>query len=345
MFGYTPSSGAVGKSAYELAVDNGFVGTLDAWLLTLKGDQGDPGVQGDDGDGVTTDQANSIANENKFAPVYITDNLTFVASNVRVLSGSNIGKKVINTVENSDDVIAVLDNSLEIGDTLIFDNDGTGVVKMIPDTDVIFLGDGLDEILNAVQLPSFTRIVALKKKDNTYRIDGYFLPVVAFVNLSPSASNSNDELNVGSASAFANDNTTDLMPVGSAAGQLLLNTCLQSVQSDSTNGFGASNVLRISKNNSLTSAHSGTFYIPTDNDTQYKVFVLTRTSGTGAMRTGFGEVVETNVVSSQSHTVWQLSEYVVTSTTLGYIRFYLQPDRGGLDAYAWVDVLISIKEL
>lgn len=45
--------GAPGKSAYEIAVDNGFVGTEQEWLASLKGpkgDKGDPGNQGPKGD-------------------------------------------------------------------------------------------------------------------------------------------------------------------------------------------------------------------------------------------------------------------------------------------------------
>ena len=38
--------GAQGKSAYQVAVDEGFVGTESAWLLTLKGIQGNQGIQG-----------------------------------------------------------------------------------------------------------------------------------------------------------------------------------------------------------------------------------------------------------------------------------------------------------
>ena len=38
-----------GKSAYELAVDNGFTGTLEDWLLSLKGEKGDAGTNGQDG--------------------------------------------------------------------------------------------------------------------------------------------------------------------------------------------------------------------------------------------------------------------------------------------------------
>lgn len=45
--------GLNGKSAYELAVDGGFVGNESAWLLSLKGADGVPGAKGDKGD-VTT---------------------------------------------------------------------------------------------------------------------------------------------------------------------------------------------------------------------------------------------------------------------------------------------------
>lgn len=39
-------SGTAGKSAYEIAVDNGFVGTETEWLESLKGEQGDKGDNG-----------------------------------------------------------------------------------------------------------------------------------------------------------------------------------------------------------------------------------------------------------------------------------------------------------
>ena len=41
--------GANGKSAYQIAVDNGYVGTKSEWLATLKGDKGDIGAQGPQG--------------------------------------------------------------------------------------------------------------------------------------------------------------------------------------------------------------------------------------------------------------------------------------------------------
>jgi len=41
--------GEDGKSAYELACENGFSGTLDEWLESLKGQDGLPGENGVDG--------------------------------------------------------------------------------------------------------------------------------------------------------------------------------------------------------------------------------------------------------------------------------------------------------
>ena len=41
--------GPKGKSAYELAVENGFNGTLQEWLNSLVGPQGEAGPQGNDG--------------------------------------------------------------------------------------------------------------------------------------------------------------------------------------------------------------------------------------------------------------------------------------------------------
>jgi len=43
-------AGAIkGKSAYQIAVDNGFVGTEQEWLDSLQGEDGQPGPQGEQG--------------------------------------------------------------------------------------------------------------------------------------------------------------------------------------------------------------------------------------------------------------------------------------------------------
>ena len=47
------SVGSAGKSAYQIAVDNGFIGTESEWLATLKGSDGTDGTDGAPGaDGV-----------------------------------------------------------------------------------------------------------------------------------------------------------------------------------------------------------------------------------------------------------------------------------------------------
>lgn len=43
-------SGMAGPSAYDVAVENGFVGTVTDWLASLKGEKGDAGDKGDKGD-------------------------------------------------------------------------------------------------------------------------------------------------------------------------------------------------------------------------------------------------------------------------------------------------------
>src|SRR5699024_2671492 len=50
-------AGQPGKSAYEIAVEQGFEGDEQAWLESLKGDKGDPGPQGPPGvDGADGEQ-------------------------------------------------------------------------------------------------------------------------------------------------------------------------------------------------------------------------------------------------------------------------------------------------
>lgn len=44
------SNGENGKSAYEIAIDNGFIGTEQEWIESLKGDDGAKGEKGDKGE-------------------------------------------------------------------------------------------------------------------------------------------------------------------------------------------------------------------------------------------------------------------------------------------------------
>ena len=48
--------GEKGKSAYEIAVDNGFEGTEEEWLASLQGKDGQDGVDGKDGTDGNTPQ-------------------------------------------------------------------------------------------------------------------------------------------------------------------------------------------------------------------------------------------------------------------------------------------------
>ena len=43
-------SGGSGASAYDVAVENGFIGTVEEWLASLKGSDGKDGAKGDAGD-------------------------------------------------------------------------------------------------------------------------------------------------------------------------------------------------------------------------------------------------------------------------------------------------------
>lgn len=49
-----------GKSAYEIAVENGFVGTVEEWLDSLKGDNGKDGEDGKDGKNGTDGESSKI---------------------------------------------------------------------------------------------------------------------------------------------------------------------------------------------------------------------------------------------------------------------------------------------
>lgn len=52
--GLRGNDGGIGLSAYQVAVNNGFVGTVDDWLLSLKGEKGEKGEPGSGGSGVST---------------------------------------------------------------------------------------------------------------------------------------------------------------------------------------------------------------------------------------------------------------------------------------------------
>ena len=61
-------AGADGKSAYEIAVEQGFEGDVNEWLESLKGERGEQGLQGPAGqDGTNgTDGADGFGTEAQY---------------------------------------------------------------------------------------------------------------------------------------------------------------------------------------------------------------------------------------------------------------------------------------
>lgn len=67
-------AGTDGKSAYELAVTNGYSGTLTEWLASLKGEQGPAGAQGEKGNDGATGAAGATGPAGKSAYELAVDN-------------------------------------------------------------------------------------------------------------------------------------------------------------------------------------------------------------------------------------------------------------------------------
>lgn len=85
--------GADGKSAYEVAVDNGYSGTESEWIASLKGSDGTDGANGVDGsDGVSPTIAENSGNTDSVYRLDITDaSGTFTTPNLKGADGSGSG--------------------------------------------------------------------------------------------------------------------------------------------------------------------------------------------------------------------------------------------------------------
>lgn len=95
----SPSSiGRDGKSAYEIAVDNGFNGTVAEWLQSLHGDKGDPGVKGDPGkDG--SDATVDLTDYAKKSEI-ITESRIIELIDANAVSAESISTAVNQAIEN-----------------------------------------------------------------------------------------------------------------------------------------------------------------------------------------------------------------------------------------------------
>lgn len=89
----SPSSiGRDGKSAYEIAVDNGFNGTVAEWLRSLHGEKGDPGKDGSDATVDLTDYAKKSE--------IITESRIIELINANAVSAESISTAVSQAIEN-----------------------------------------------------------------------------------------------------------------------------------------------------------------------------------------------------------------------------------------------------
>lgn len=93
--------GADGKSAYQIAVDNGYIGTETEWLASLKGAEGAPGQQGAPGvDGATGPQgAPGADGQDGFSP---TVTVTDITGGHRVTITDAIGPHTFDVMDGQD---------------------------------------------------------------------------------------------------------------------------------------------------------------------------------------------------------------------------------------------------
>lgn len=89
----SPSSiGRDGKSAYEIAVDNGFNGTVAEWLRSLHGEKGEPGKDGSDATVDLTDYAKKSE--------IITESRIIELIDANAVSAESISTAVNQAIEN-----------------------------------------------------------------------------------------------------------------------------------------------------------------------------------------------------------------------------------------------------
>lgn len=140
--------GAAGKSAYQLAVQEGFEGTLQEWLASLQGADGDDGVDGDDGDdglsayqiavangfaGTESEWLTSIGSGDLFRLVSADDTALASDSNKTLIADSETSVTV--TIPSGLDIdIGKTVTLLQKGPGTASFTAGSGVTLSIPDT-------------------------------------------------------------------------------------------------------------------------------------------------------------------------------------------------------------------
>jgi hypothetical protein len=142
--------GDPGESAYELAVDEGYEGTLDQWLASLKGEPGEDGAPGTDGApgvgvpvGGTTGQVLAKSSNSDYATTWVnqsgggasvgslnTTATTAQETNASESMGNNITLHKISKTGNLGDLTNVTISSVSSGQVLSYN--GTGWVNSTP---------------------------------------------------------------------------------------------------------------------------------------------------------------------------------------------------------------------
>ncbi len=96
-------SGKDGLSAYELAVQNGFEGTLDEWLESLKGEKGDTGKRGANGidgkDGVDGKDGRDGMNVPESVDPQLMSSFVVISEYIEPNSGKDVSKAIQDVID------------------------------------------------------------------------------------------------------------------------------------------------------------------------------------------------------------------------------------------------------
>ena len=120
-----------GKSAYEIAVDNGFVGTEQEWLASLKGDKGEDGTSGKNGSDLTAESLFQFAvskglyeNTEEGFKQFLKD----YGSNIITEDESSIQKSVAECINEVVSIYCPVDGGVQLGAGVCYKMDRTNKV-------------------------------------------------------------------------------------------------------------------------------------------------------------------------------------------------------------------------
>lgn len=182
--GDTGANGNDGKSAYQAAIDNGYIGTESEWIMSLKGEKGDQGQAGNDAD-VTKENIESAlgytpANQTAVGSlgqtvVRIDNNLTTLddkvtthldktATKEELITGLSTTVKKGEIVVNVKDYGAVGDGVTD--DTLSFKN----AITAAPNGGKLYIPPGKYKITDELTITKSIRISGNLAEDQGYTI-------------------------------------------------------------------------------------------------------------------------------------------------------------------------------